>query len=30
MLEDRYLIQEKLTEGAYGIIYKGIDILTPI
>jgi|TARA_B110000285_G_C14899959_1_gene502753 hypothetical protein len=30
LLEGRYLIQEKLTEGAYGMIYKGVDMLSPI
>ena len=29
-LEKRYLIQEKLAEGAYGIIYKGFDLLSPM
>ena len=26
----RYLVQEKLTEGAYGLIYKGIDMKMPL
>lgn len=25
----RFLVQEKLTEGAYGLIYKGVDLMTP-
>jgi hypothetical protein len=30
IFEKRYLVQEKLTEGAYGLIYKGVDLKTPL
>ena len=26
----RFLVQKKLAEGAYGLIYKGIDLETPL
>ena len=26
----RFLVQEKLTEGAYGLIYKGVDMMMPL
>jgi hypothetical protein len=30
IFEKRFLVQEKLTEGAYGLIYKGVDLMTPL
>lgn len=30
IFDKRYLVKEKLTEGAYGLIFKGVDLNTPI
>ena len=30
IFDKRFLVKEKLTEGAYGLIFKGIDLMTPL
>lgn len=30
IFDKRFLVKEKLTEGAYGLIFKGVDLMTPI
>ena len=30
IFDKRYLVKEKLTEGAYGLIFKGVDLKTPL
>ena len=30
IFDKRFLVKEKLTEGAYGLIFKGVDLMTPL
>ena len=30
IFDKRFLVKKKLTEGAYGLIFKGVDLMTPL